>query len=111
MQKIFHIVRWGMALLLVLFMAGASPVQGLAEGGSVKSNAEISFYEDESPITDSSDASGTGTGKSPDGNLLQTNELVNRSLMISGVVLLMIFLIILFRRKRKEDDKHEKRHP
>ena len=113
-EMINQVKKISLLLLLFLFVGVSVTSLGIEskaeeDGGIVKTNGVIGFYDDSSSSEPSTPPSSNApTVKKPAGRLPSTGELVKKSLSIAGgVLLLLIALFLLFKRKKDHEEGGE----
>lgn len=114
MKKIINYLL--LSFILILTLVIVYPLNTFADtnGGELKTEGVISFYEDEpSSTTESSSVSkpqksGSKTMK-PAGRLPQTGEMAKTSLAFTGVAIVVIGLLLFLWKHKKENEGQDNR--
>ena len=109
-RMIMQVKKISLLLLLFLFV-GVSlthlSIESHAEenGGVVKTNGVVGFYEDSSSSDPTSNSSTSTQVTKPTGRFPSTGELVKKSLSIVGIILLLLIMLFLLLKRKKQHDK------
>ena len=102
------------SLFLLLFLFVGVSLTGLdieshaeENGGLVKTNGVVGFYEDSSSSDSTSNSSTSSQVIKPTGRFPSTGELMKSGLSIIGFLLLLLILFLLFKRKKERDEGGE----
>lgn len=109
-RMITQVKKISLLLLLFLFVGGSFTSIGIEShaeenGGVVKTNGVVGFYEDSSSSDTTVNSSTSEKVTKPTGRFPSTGELVKKSLSITGLILLLLIVLFFLFKRKKEHDK------